>query len=101
VTCIARWDGSSWSVFDPTIFSGSTDVFALTVYNGDLVVGGWMSSHGCVVRWDGAAWHTLGSGVDAHVETLAVLDGNLYVGGFFGEAGESRADYIARWDGAE
>ncbi len=47
----------------------------------------------------GAGFH-LPNGVDNPVLALAVYNGELYVGGFFTQAGGASANYIARWNGA-
>lgn len=61
-----------------------------------------------IVKWDGAHWsglgqNSLGDGALNREVTAIAIDaaGNLYVGGYFLNAGDnSAADYIARWDGA-
>jgi hypothetical protein len=75
--------------------------------NGDLVVGGSITSAGGVpcgnlARWDGAAWHTFGWGVNNLVYALAPLpNGDLVVGGMFtAAAGAPVANSIARWNGS-
>jgi len=46
------------------------------------------------------SWHALGSGLNSAVAALAMEGSNVYVGGFFTDAGgDPNADYIARWDG--
>ncbi len=80
-----------------------------------LYVGGNLqSADGTVVqriaRWDGASWsplvdqNTLVDGVDGTVSSMAVFDdgagADLYVGGFFQNAGGAPASRMARWDGS-
>ncbi len=79
-------------------------VYASTVYNGDLIVGGTFTDAGGVsanhiARWDGTNWHALGLGVNAKVWALMAFSGSLYVGGEFTEAGGTPMLFIARWDG--
>jgi hypothetical protein len=46
-------------------------------------------------------WHALGSGLNNGVHALAVAGPDVYVGGYFTDAGGNpNADYIARWDGS-
>src|SRR5262245_47607892 len=51
---IAKWNGTSWSALG----SGTNgDVFALTVYNGNLIAGGGFSTAGgvtvnCIAQWN-------------------------------------------------
>ncbi|GIG91331.1 hypothetical protein [Plantactinospora endophytica] len=114
VNGIARWDGTAWS---PLTGSSGTGVMttaldyvdALTVFDGDLIVGGQFLRAGGVTvnhvaRWDGTEWWPLtgpnGTGVDVpSVWDLAVHDGALIVGGGFGQAGGTAANGIARWTG--
>ncbi|GAA3751462.1 hypothetical protein GCM10022225_39870 [Plantactinospora mayteni] len=115
VNGIARWDGTRWS---PLTGSSGTGVMttsldfvdALTVFDGDLIVGGQFLQAGGVTvnhiaRWDGAEWWPLtgpgGTGVDVpSVWDLAVHDGALIVGGGFSQAGGTVANRIARWTGS-
>ncbi len=53
-----------------------------------------------VVFWDEVTPAALGSGTDAPVRALAVLDDDLYAGGDFQAAGNAPASFIARWDGS-
>jgi hypothetical protein len=102
---IAAWDGTTWQ----PLGSGMNDsVYALTVYNGELIAGGWFTTAGGnwasnIARWNGATWQPLGSGMDGYVSALTVyppLAGELIAGGWFTTAGGEPASYIARWDGA-
>jgi hypothetical protein len=108
---LARWDGSEWSAVSDLTEPGSAvegDVYALTVYDGDLVAGGWFARAGGVLvnhvaRWDGSQWHPFsgpfGTGTNGSVHALAVHDGDLVAGGWFGVAGGIVVNGIARWDG--
>jgi len=79
----------------------------LEVFNNELVVGGSFDTiNGIpaknIAKFDGVNWSTLGTGTNADggggiVEALAVLNGSLYAGGWFTEAGGVPARYIARW----
>ncbi|MFN0085442.1 MAG: hypothetical protein ACKVX9_08645 [Blastocatellia bacterium] len=130
--CIARWSAATgaWAALGLGTTSSSNgvsgDVLALTVFNGELIVGGTFSfayndvgssvSANKVVRWNGTAWSSLGTGtgtggngVDGTVYSLATGGGGLFVGGDFGSAynGSSggigvtsvSANNIARWNG--
>lgn len=81
------------------------DVYASTVYNGELFAGVIYNEAG-VYRWDGSAWQNVGNieGTDApfvagHVYSMAVYNGELIVAGRFAIAGGTLADSIARWNG--
>ncbi len=99
---IARWDGSSWN----TVGTGSEfnlKVSALTVYNGDLIAAGefymGMPTE-FIARWDGNTWSSLGSGLGFLAKDLATDGQNLYVGGFFMQAGGKPNWSVARWNDA-
>ncbi|MCE5251877.1 T9SS type A sorting domain-containing protein [bacterium] len=110
---IALWDGSSWSSLDSGMRGGFDPnvpydpyVWALTVYDGNLIAGGGFNIAGGyfvnnIASWNGSSWSPLGSGVggeiDPYVKVLSVYDNDLIVGGLFTRAGGKIAPYIARW----
>jgi hypothetical protein len=109
-SCIAKWDGASWS---PLGSGTSGTVMALAVFDDGggaaLHAGGAFSSAGGVAasnvaRWDGTGWSPLAGGVNSHVYALAVFDGGggpaLYAGGGFHLASGVAASKVARWDGS-
>lgn len=111
---IARWTGTGWEALPGGGIGPNGDepprgqINAMTVFNGNLIVGGEFTVAGAatvshIARWDGSQWHDMGGGVDAQVRTLAVWDdGNgeaLYVGGDFTVAGGRDALRLAKWDG--
>ncbi len=87
-------------------------VTALAVSGGDVYVGGWfqdaagIAEADSVARWNGNAWSALGGGggtgaLTGQVFALAVSGGDVYMGGFFTDAGGiPEADYVARWNGS-
>jgi len=83
------------------------DIYAVAVYDGELVVAGWFDfagDHGVegLARWDGASWNSFpGWDIDWYPMTaLIVHDGSLYVGGpFLMMASNGIARHVARWDG--
>lgn len=112
VNAIARWDGVAWHPLGSgTGFygSGTGEVMALAVANGQLYVGGNFTEAGGapanhVARWDGTSWHPLGAGIDDFgpytVMALAVSGADVFVGGMLFTAGGVNANGIARWDGS-
>jgi hypothetical protein len=79
-------------------------VYASTVYNGALIVGGKFTSAGGVsanhiARWDGSSWTPLGAGVNGKVNALTVYKGKLVAAGEFTDAGGLPVNFIAQWDG--
>ncbi len=104
---VARWDGTTWRPLAGGIGGTSApNVFALAVYNGELIAGGdfeFNTGSGFaynIARWNGAGWATLGSGTEFEVQSLAVHDGLLYVGGIFTTTGGGQALRVARWNGS-
>ena len=113
---IARWDGSTWSPLGSGMGADDwpyrPDVYALTVYNGELIAAGWFTNAGGIevdriARWDGASWSPLGQGITGSVHkdppsvhALASYNGELIVGGNFLNAGGTTTNNIAQWDGA-
>lgn len=104
---IARWNGAAW---EPVGAGTDGVVTTMASAGGDLYVGGFFYQAGgvpanLVARWDGRQWSALGDGVGSwswfpFVNALAVSSrGEVYAGGFFGNAGGVAAANVARWDG--
>ena len=93
-------------VYWSALGSGMNDfVYSLTIYNGDLIAGGYFTNAGgvaayYVARWDGSAWDSLGSGMNGFVFSLTVYNGEVIAGGEFTTAGGVAAKRVARWDGS-
>lgn len=109
VSRVARWDGNAWSAIGSGISGG---VYELALADNGLYAVGWFPSIGAnsncryIARWDGSSWLNVGSGVGgsaANVTSIALApSGDVYVGGWFTEAGgNTNASYIARWNGSE
>ena len=112
VNSIAIWNGTSWS---PIISGGQTGVGGgvrvLRVWGTSLVAGGHFTTAGgqfvnFVATWDGAAWtrfiqngQTGVGGGSPQVDSLAVWNDSIVVGGTFTTAGGQTVNRIARWDG--
>jgi len=108
---VARWNGSAWSTLgsggigSSGMNVGGIGLAAVTLPNGDLVVGGSFSSIGGVAannvaRWNGTQWAPVGAlGSGGVVHALGVApDRTPYAGGLFSlAAGGSTA--LARWNG--
>src|SRR5262249_50436094 len=80
-------------------------ILALTVYHGDLIVGGYFSTFGgipagSIVRYDGSTWHSLGTGVSGAITSMIVVNDRLIVGGGFATAGGVSAVNVAQWNGS-
>ncbi|HUC84725.1 MAG TPA: hypothetical protein VL970_05985, partial [Candidatus Acidoferrales bacterium] len=116
--CIAQWDGTNWlalglGISGSPLFELAPSVNALAVSGSTLYAGGFFSTAGGapandLAQWNGSSWSALGSGLSGDVAyigeslsvisavtTLALLDGNLYVGGGFLTAGTNISPFVA------
>lgn len=100
---IDMWNGSAWSPVGGGMQHGAISfvVAALTVFNGNLIAGGYIDSAGGVAvhkvaQWDGNAWSPLGMNLAMNtVCCFAVHNGDLYAGGS-NSVGQST---VSKWDG--
>ena len=104
----------AWHPFESGGQIGVTNqVEAVTVWNGDLIAGGFFATAGGqtvnrIARWDGSAWHPFTSGGQIgvadvsfpFVSALTVWNGDLIAGGQFTTAGGQTVNRVARWDGS-
>ena len=110
---VARWDGQYWRSLGAGVLGHSfgSPVNAMTVYNGNLIVGGALDTAGgspcnAMASWNGSTWSALGQGLtgtpgQTYVFALAVYQGELVATGQFQNAGDIAARSIARWNGAQ
>jgi hypothetical protein len=110
VNGIAKWDGTNWSPVGSVV---SGEVLNMVLYRGDLIIGGDIRTadglaFGGVAKWDGETWSNLGTGIKSIPypyspppvgDMIVGADGDLYVAGYFLEAGGVSVNCIARWDG--
>jgi hypothetical protein len=100
---IACWDGSTWTplggdiandlpLWVDSLFVSGTDLYVAGYYN--------IGTGCCIGRWDGVAWNALGDGIDSDPITMTVDGDNVYVSGYFQNAGGAPANHMAMWDGA-
>lgn len=110
---LAAHDGQQWQSLEPDGAGGIRDgaIYASTVWNGQLVVGGsfrWAGGRRVnhLARWDGVRWQGfpgdsgmgLGGGFEAvSVSEIEVFDGDLVVAGRFESAGGLPVRNIARY----
>jgi hypothetical protein len=111
VNHIAKWDGTRWSALGSGIGDVQPTVSAVAVLGSNVFVGGQFLQAGSiaanhVAKWNGSSWSALGSGLGGDplrqkfVNAMAITGSNVYVGGFFTNAGGSRANWIAKWNGS-
>jgi hypothetical protein len=118
-SCIARWNGTSWSALGPPgsgmAVDGLSRVAALAVFDdgsgpalyaaGQFTIAGGVSVAN-IARWNGTSWSALGapgSGLSGYVRSLTVFDDGtgpaLHAGGDFLWADGVHAPGVARWNG--
>lgn len=104
---VARWDGTGWHPVGTGVTADSYGVYAMAVWNGQLVVAGDFTQVGetparRLASWDGTAWSEIGGGLNRPVSSLAAGDlgtgAILFVGGPT-EAGGMPVSFLAAWDG--
>lgn len=100
-TCMAKWDGTSWSSLNATFDAA---VKAVCVYKKDLYAGGDFSFNGLdsnhVARYNGTTWSSLGGGITGgkFVRSLTVWDRKLIVGGAFTQIQDTIVVFnVAAW----
>jgi hypothetical protein len=100
-TC-CRLHAQSWNALGSG--SGGT-VYALAVYNGELIAAGDFTVAGGsivnrIARWNGTGWSALGTGTSATIYALLVHNSQLIAAGEFTTAGGIPANRIASWNGS-
>jgi len=113
---IAEWNGAAWSKLGvgmsaPGVSTGNANgdnanVYALTMYNGNLIAGGDFGTAGTyssalgIAQWNGSAWigfsASCGSNINSDVFALCVSNGSLFAGGQF----PNPFIYVAQYTGA-
>ena len=104
VTATLNSQGYTWrQLGSPSVNGTNGYVFAITIYNGRIIVGGSFNTAGGlqannIASYDPVTqlWSPLGAGISGEVKTLAVYGGQLYAGGQFNSPGSN----IARWNGS-
>ena len=113
---IAEWNGASWSKLGAGMSApgcslgnangDNANVYALTMYNGNLIAGGDFGTAGTyntaygIAQWTGTTWTgfsaSCGDNINSDVFCLCVSNSMLYAGGQF----PNPAQYIAEYTGA-
>jgi hypothetical protein len=79
-------------------------VYAMTSFNGQLIIAGGFSQAGGtaannIAKWNGTSYEPLGLGTNDTVYALTVFNNQLIAAGRFMMAGGQNASRIARWNG--
>lgn len=95
---IVGWDGAQYVPLGSGL---SGIVFALAVYDGELIAGGaFPTPLRFIAHFSGGSWSVLDTGANTYVETLLVHGSTLFAGGSFTRAGSATANFVAYWDGS-
>ncbi|MBI3501395.1 MAG: T9SS type A sorting domain-containing protein [Bacteroidetes bacterium] len=95
----------TWSALGSGIDTASSAaVYCMTMFNGELYVGGLFSKAGGVpanniAKWNGSTWSAVGTGTSSYVYALCVYKNELYAGGIFVYADGKQVNEIAKWNG--
>jgi len=104
VNNIAIWDGELWSRFNTGEYVGmDSSVYALSVFNGDLVAGGYFqfaenTYARFIAYYHDNNWQSFDNQLNQYVLCTATYDGKLIASGTTNEAGST--EYINYWDGS-
>lgn len=97
---VAAWDGVAWTDLGDGL---EGEVSALTVHRNQVVAAVSLSSNGrtswALRLWDGGSWQPFPSNdtFDGKIRALCSFQGELYVGGDFGQVGDHSSPFLARW----
>ncbi|MBA3647274.1 MAG: T9SS type A sorting domain-containing protein [Chitinophagales bacterium] len=105
---IKKYNGKKWEIVGGGV-EGNVDDFC--IYKDKLIVGGAFAYIGDslvnnIASWDGHQWDFFDGGVIykefdnlGQVEALTVYNDMVIAGGFFDQAGDNDANWVAAWDG--
>jgi hypothetical protein len=101
---IAGWDGTDWHAFGNGMQGDDywPRVQALTVFNNQLIAGGWFSRAGQInaegiAIWNGTDWQSMGTEKTGTVNALNVFAGQLIIGGRLFSPDDRIVGYLNRW----
>jgi len=109
---VARWDGTAWQPLGEGIKGTYGQVSKIIVYKGELyAANGFLESEGNIAsfiqKWNGTSWSKVGYGLfginfisNGQVNSMEVINNELYVVGTFKYADSIPAQFIAKWDGS-
>lgn len=112
---IIAFDGTVWYAPGGGLHDGLANGRCLTVYQGELYLGGGFSvadgnAGNCIMKWNGTAWSGLNGDLQGvfndnltRATALSFLhhDGKLLVGGEFSYVAGNQANRFAVWDGTK
>jgi len=105
---IARWDGAQWSAISNDFITGLVFAVAVDPESDDIYIGGSFDriftadgplTVNNIAVWSGDSWGPLGEGTNGFVDAIEIIDGIVFAGGDFLQAGSQAVSHIASWDG--
>lgn len=106
---IKFWNGTQWQILGGGLSGDDFEMYAMTSYGNELIVGGHFSQAGNtdvnnIAAWYGGQWHALGGGLTypnnfPDVFSLQEYQGYLFAGGNFFYAGSNFTGGVAKWNG--
>lgn len=96
---ISKWNGTSWQAFSSPSGGNDPAVRDMINYNGDLYIVGEFTFPSYIGQFNGNSYSNLSTGLSWVGGSLAVFENELYVGGYFGNAGgQPYTSDLARWN---
>ena len=108
---IAVWDGNTWNAIGSGFNNPYNGLSAVAINGNKIYAGGYFTkSNGnganFIAVWEGTNWSsvdpvtsTYGNGLNGTVNVVTISGNNVYVGGYFTEAGGMVANNVAVWNG--
>jgi hypothetical protein len=103
---LAVWNGKRWRRLASKMVSRTPEggVYAIASHGNCLYISGDFERVGSravsnIAYRENMRWKAFGAGLNSPAGALAVIDDQVFAGGFFGMAGEADAAFIAAWDG--
>ncbi len=101
---LRAWNGTAWEDLSDAEFSGGAflSIESLAADHSDLYIGGSFRDVGGlpadnIARYDGTDWHLLAGGATGAVESIALFNGTVVIGGAFIAGGRNGG--FSQWDG--
>lgn len=99
---VVVWDGVNWvPVLIPGLMGGGYAIHDCIAFNGELYFGGHFTDSTFTlydfVKWDGTNWYKVGNNFSGGINTMAIYNNELYIGG--NPLGGVPDPYIVKFDG--
>lgn len=106
-TCkyIAKWNGQDWQALDTNIASinSAFAIKAISSFQNNIVIGGHLtvnSTSNNIAILKNGKWQAMGTGTNSYITSILEVNNELFVTGFFNNAGGKGTVGVAKWDGS-